>query len=68
MEKDWIKIRSFADLQEATIVADHLRQEGVETVIMDKSVSGFVSAADVELYCHENNAKKALELIENGSE
>lgn len=64
MEKDWVKLASFNDLQRAEILKNLLWSEGIEAVLINKMDRAYISVGQAELYCHAKHALKALEILE----
>jgi hypothetical protein len=63
METNWVKLTAINNRQKAEILRTLLESNGIPTVIIDKKVSLY-NFGEVELYCHADDALKALELIE----
>lgn len=62
MTKGWVKIYSSFDFFKSEIVRQVLIDHEVEAVILDKQ--GFpYKLGDVEVYIHEANFQKAIEII-----
>lgn len=62
METDWVKIYTSHDFYKSELVRQVLIENEVEAVIMDKQ--GFpYRIGEVEVYIHQNDFQKALELI-----
>ncbi|MGB4398216.1 MAG: DUF2007 domain-containing protein [Daejeonella sp.] len=62
MEAGWIKIYTAADFFKSELVRQVLIDNEIEAIIMNKQ--GFpYRIGEVEVYIHENNFQKALEII-----
>jgi len=62
MTKGWVKIYSSFDFFKSEIVRQVLIDHEIEAVILDKQ--GFpYKLGDVEVYIHEANFQKAIEII-----
>jgi hypothetical protein len=62
MTKGWVKIYSSFDFFKSEIVRQVLIDHEIEAVILDKQ--GFpYKLGDVEVYIHEVNFQKAIEII-----
>ena len=62
MEADWIKIYTSSDFFKSELVRQVLIDHEIETIILNKQ--GFpYRIGEVELYIHQNNFQKALEII-----
>jgi len=64
MEKDWVKLATLNNLQKAEILRTLLESEGIETVVLNKKDSAYAVFGELEIYCHAENALKALEILE----
>lgn len=63
MEKDWVKLVTIGNRQKAQILLTLLESKGISAVLMDKRDSSYTTFGAVELYCHANDALKALEIV-----
>lgn len=62
MEAGWIKIYTSSDFFKSELVRQILTDHTIESIILDKQ--GFpYRFGEVEVYIHENNFQKALEII-----
>ncbi len=62
MEADWIKIYTSSDFFKSELVRQVLIDHEIETIILNKQ--GFpYRIGEVELYIHQNNFQKALQII-----
>lgn len=62
MEADWIKIYTSSDFFKSELVRQVLIDHKIETIILNKQ--GFpYRIGEVELYIHQNNFQKALQII-----
>ncbi|PRY53842.1 putative signal transducing protein [Arcticibacter pallidicorallinus] len=62
MTKGWVKIYSSSDFFKSEIVRQVLIDHEIDAVILDKQ--GFpYKLGDVEVYIHEANFQKAIEII-----
>lgn len=64
--KDWVKIQSFNHLHQAELRVDILKQNNIESVIVNEQDSLFF-LGDIDLYVHEEDEKKARLLIDEFS-
>lgn len=64
MEKDWVKLITIGNRQKAQIILAALENRGIKAVLIDKQDSSYQSFGEAELYCHADDALKALEIVE----
>ena len=65
MEKDWVAIFSTDKEYQAHIVKDMLEENGINSVIINKQDSAYITIGEAEVYVKNDNAVKAKYLIEN---
>ena len=67
MEKDWVKLTAVVNAQKAEIMRSLLESEGIPAVVINKrdTMYAVLAYGEVELYCHAENAFRALEILEN---
>jgi hypothetical protein len=67
MEKDWVKLTAVVNAQKAEIMRSLLESEGIPAVVINKrdTMYAVLACGEVELYCHAENALRALEILEN---
>ncbi|MCF8359283.1 MAG: DUF2007 domain-containing protein [Prolixibacteraceae bacterium] len=63
MEKDWKKVYFSGHLYQVEIARDLLENNGINSVILNQKDSVYKTFGDVELYVHENDEQRALELL-----
>lgn len=63
MKEDWVKIFESAELLKTKLVEDMLKQNGIESHILEKPDSAIPSIGAATLYTPQDKAEKALELI-----
>lgn len=63
MEKDWVKIYTSFNFYQAEIVKQVLVEHHIETVLMNKQDSSHKTFGLIEVYIHQNNFSKAIEII-----
>ena len=63
MKENWIRIFSSADVLEAKLAEDFLKQNGIESHIVSKPDSAIPSLGEAELYAPKEIAAKAIELL-----
>ncbi|MEX0966217.1 MAG: CPBP family glutamic-type intramembrane protease [Bacteroidia bacterium] len=63
-EPNWIKIYSVNQVYEAEILVGALENEGIKAIVVNKKDSSY-QFGDAEIYCHEEDADKALGIIRN---
>jgi hypothetical protein len=64
MKEDWVKIFESADLLKTKLVEDMLKQNGIESHILEKPDSAIPSIGAATLYTPQDKAEKAFKLIE----
>lgn len=67
MEKDWVKLVTLTDGQKAEIMRTLLESNGIPAVIINKrdTMYAMLALGSIELYCHADDALRALEILEN---
>ncbi len=63
MEKDWTVVYKAKNKYQADIIQGMLKENGVESVIINQKDSAYLSFGDTLLYVHNDNFDKARELI-----
>jgi hypothetical protein len=63
MKEDWVMIYASAELYKAKIVEDILKQNGIESHILDKGDSAIPSIGEVKLYTPADKAAQAMEIL-----
>ena len=62
MEKGWIKIFTSSDFYRSEIVKQVLIENDIDTVLLNKQLSGYNIGA-VEVYIHQEDFSKAVEIM-----
>ncbi len=65
MEKDWILLKSFGDPHSASLAQAMLEEQGIRVVSINKQDSSYGLFGQIEIYCHIDQAHRALDLIES---
>lgn len=63
MEKDWSVVYKTTNQFEVDIIQGMLRENGIESVIIDQKDSAYMSFGAASLFVHNDNLAKAQELI-----
>jgi len=63
MSSNWVKIYASPSAIDVEILKSMLAEEEVETVILNKKDSSYLSFGYVELYCLKEFEEKALSII-----
>ncbi|AFD08894.1 hypothetical protein D3C87_1613220 [compost metagenome] len=63
METNWIKIYTTHEWYKAELVSHLLEQENLEVVCLNKKDSSYLSFGAIELYVHQKDFTKAIEVI-----
>ena len=62
--EDWVKIFSSTIPNQAEIIKGMLLENEIESVILNKQDSSYLSFGDIEMYVHPNDVTRANQLIE----
>ena len=65
MEKGWKKVFLTGAEYKANMAKDILENAGIKAEIMNQHDSAFQSFGDFEVYVHEDEEQKALELLKD---
>lgn len=65
MEKDWRKVFSTTKEHKADLIIDLLEKNSIKAVKLSEQDSSFVMFGDIDVFVHQGNEKKALELIKD---
>lgn len=65
MEKNWVKIYTSFNFYQAEIVKQVLIENHIETVLMNKQDSSHKTFGLIEVYIHQDDFSKAIEIIIN---
>ncbi|UKJ07833.1 putative signal transducing protein [Solitalea lacus] len=63
MEANWIKIYSTHEWFKAELISHLLEQEDIDLVQINKKDSSYMSFGTIELYVHNVDFTKAIEII-----
>ncbi|MEO8886952.1 MAG: DUF2007 domain-containing protein [Mucilaginibacter sp.] len=63
MEKDWIKIFTSTDFYRAEIVKQVLIENSIDAVLLNKQDSAYRSFGAIEVYIHQEDFSKAVEIM-----
>lgn len=63
MEKDWVKIKTYATTVEAEFIKQLLSENDIPAVVLNKQ-DIFIRFGKVELYVHQDLAQQAIDCIE----
>lgn len=62
--EDWVKIFSSTIPNQAEIIKGMLLENEIESVILNKQDSSYLSFGDIEMYVHPDDVTRANQLIE----
>ena len=62
--EDWVKIFSSTIPNQAEIIKGMLLEHEIESVILNKQDSSYLSFGDIEMYVHPDDVASANQLIE----
>ena len=65
MEKEWKKVFLTGQEYKANMAKDILENAGIKAELIDQHDSVFQSFGDIEVFVHEENEQKALELLKD---
>jgi hypothetical protein len=65
MEKEWKQVFLTGELYQAEMAKELLELEGVDCVVLNMKDSAIQSFGDIEIYVHENNIVRAIEILKN---
>ena len=65
MEKDWLIVFTTSLLYQAEIAKEILYDNDIESIIINKQDSSYLSFGDIELYVNIGNSEKALILLKD---
>ncbi|KGE89833.1 hypothetical protein [Phaeodactylibacter xiamenensis] len=63
MKEDWVKVFESREILKTKLVEDALKQQGVESHILERPDSAIPSLGAATLYAPQDKAQKALEII-----
>ncbi len=63
MEKDWSSVYKARNEYQAKILKGMLKENGIDSVIINQKDSAYLSFGNSILYVHNNNYQKARQLI-----
>ena len=63
MEKDWIKIFTSSDFYRSEIVKQVLIENQIDAVLLNKQDSSYRSFGQIEVYIHQEDFSKAVEIM-----
>lgn len=65
MKQDWVKVFESREILKTKLVEDALKQQGVESHILEKPDSAIPSLGAATLYTPQEKAQEALAIIKN---
>lgn len=63
MEKNWVKIYSSSDYYQSEMVKQALIGNYIDSVILNKQASSHRAFGEIEVYIHQKDFSKAIEII-----
>ncbi|GAB2988347.1 hypothetical protein GCM10027049_31190 [Mucilaginibacter puniceus] len=63
MEKDWIKIFTSSDFYRSEIVKQVLIENQIDAVLLNKQDSSYRTFGVIEVYIHQEDFSKAVEIM-----
>lgn len=64
MEKNWICIYTTDKMYQCEIAKDQLKENNIQSVIINKQDSAYIIIGEIELYVAKESAFKAKQIIE----
>jgi hypothetical protein len=65
LKKGWIKIYQTTELHKVELIKAMLEENEIPNVVFNKKDSSYLSFGEIELFVQQEDAIKALHLIEN---
>jgi hypothetical protein len=65
MEKDWLCVYHTDQSYQAEIAKEILENEAINCVVLNEHDSAFPSIGEVEIWVHQDDCKKATELLKD---
>lgn len=63
MEKDWLVVFETSLAYQAEIAKEVLANDGIDSVILNQHDSSYTSFGVIEVYVHQDNKEKAIDLL-----
>jgi len=63
MEKDWKQVFLSGELYQAEIAREVLENNGINSVVLNQKDSVYKTFGNIEVYVHQNDETKAIELL-----
>jgi hypothetical protein len=63
MEKDWVKLYKATDQFQAKLLQGMLKENSIDSVVINQKDSSYLSFGDCILYVHKDNYEKARKLV-----
>ena len=63
MEKNWVKIFTSSNFYRAEIIKQALTGNHIDAVLLNKQASSHQSFGDIEVYVHQEDFSRAIELM-----
>lgn len=63
MEKDWVVVYETDQEYQAEIAREVLENNGIKSVIMNQHDSSYKTFGPIEVYVHQDNQEKSVELL-----
>ncbi len=63
MKEDWVLVFTSQELYQAKLAEDLLKQNGIESHILNKPDSAIPAVGEAELYTPQEKAQRAVEIL-----
>lgn len=63
MEKNWVKIFASSNYYQSEMVKQALAGNHIDSVLLNKQSSSHLLFGDIEVYIHQDDFSKAIEII-----
>lgn len=63
MEKNWIKIFTSRNVYQSEMVKQVLCEHEIDAVVLNKQASAYHDLGNVEVYIHQQNFSRAIEVM-----
>ncbi len=65
MEKDWKQVFLTGEAYRAEIAKELLENNEIESVILNQKDSTYITFGDIEVYVHEKDVEKAIQILKD---
>ncbi|MGQ8337661.1 putative signal transducing protein [Sunxiuqinia sp. A32] len=65
MEKDWVVVYETSLEYQAEIAREVLENNGIKAVVLNQKDSSYMTFGPIEVYVHQSNKEKSIELLKD---